>query len=107
MMARMSELSRRAILRLGVGAAAGAAGAYALGSALHTPSASVAGPQVSMTSVGAPLAPPPPLEPPPTAAPTYVDGSFVSAARGGVATPWAVAPPPRQTGPVRPVIPLH
>ena len=36
MMARMPELSRRAMLRLGVGAAAGAAGAFALGSALHT-----------------------------------------------------------------------
>ena len=52
MMARMPELSRRAILRLGVGAAAGAAGAYALGSALHTQFASVAGPPVSMTSAG-------------------------------------------------------
>jgi S-formylglutathione hydrolase FrmB len=107
MMARMSELSRRAILRLGVGAAAGAAGAYAVGSALHTPSASVAGPQVSMTSAGAPLAPPRPLEPAPTAAPTYVDGSFVSAARGGVATHWAIARPPGQTAPLRPVIALH
>ncbi|MCW2630022.1 alpha/beta hydrolase-fold protein [Mycobacterium sp.] len=107
MMARMSELSRRAILRLGVGAAAGAAGAYALGSALHTPSASVAGPQVSMTSAGAPLAPPRPLEPAPTAAPTYVDGSFVSAARGGVATHWAIARPPGQAAPLRPVIALH
>ena len=63
MMARMPELSRRAILRLSVGAAAGAAGAYALGTALHAPNASVAGPQLSMTSAGAPLAPPPPLEP--------------------------------------------
>jgi S-formylglutathione hydrolase FrmB len=107
MMARMSELSRRAILRLGVGAAAGAAGAYALGSALHTPSASVAGPQVSMTSAGAPLAPPRPLEPAPTAAPTYVDGSFVSAARGGVATHWAIARPPGQAAPLHPVIALH
>jgi S-formylglutathione hydrolase FrmB len=107
MMARMSELSRRAILRLGVGAAAGAAGAYALGSALHTPSASVAGPQVSMTSAGAPLAPPRPLEPAPTAASTYVDGSFVSAARGGVATHWAIARPPGQAAPLRPVIALH
>ncbi|HYR13463.1 MAG TPA: alpha/beta hydrolase-fold protein [Mycobacterium sp.] len=107
MMARMSELSRRAILRLGVGAAAGAAGAYALGSALHTPSASVAGPQVSMTSAGAPLAPPRPLEPPPTAAPTYVDGSFVSAVRGGVATHWAIARPPGQAAPLHPVIALH
>ena len=107
-MARMSELSRRAILRLGVGAAAGAAGAYALGSALHTQSASVAGPPVSMTSAGAPLAPPPPLEPPPAAVqPTYIDGSFVSAARGGVATNWAIARPPGQTAPLRPVIALH
>jgi S-formylglutathione hydrolase FrmB len=107
MMARMPELSRRAILRLGVGAAAGAAGAYALGSGLHTPSASVAGQQVSMTSAGAPLAPPPPLDPPLTAAPTYVDGSFVSAARGGVATNWAIARPPGQTAPLHPVIALH
>ena len=36
---------------------------------------------------------------PPVAAPTYVDGSFVSAARGGVATNWAIARPPGQTGP--------
>ncbi len=108
MMARMSELSRRAILRLGVGAAAGAAGAYALGSALHTQSASVAGPPVSMTSAGAPLAPPAPLEPPPAAVqPTYVHGSFVSAARGGVATNWAIARPPGQSAPLRPVIALH
>jgi S-formylglutathione hydrolase FrmB len=107
MMARMPELSRRAILRLGVGAAAGAAGAYALGTALHAPSASVAGPQVSMTSAGAPLAPPPPLEPPAAAAPTYVDGSFVSTARGGVPTNWAIARPPGQTTALRPVIALH
>jgi len=108
MMARMPELSRRAILRLGVGAAAGAAGAYALGSALHTQGASVAGPPVSMTSAGAPLAPPPPLEPAPAAMqPTYIDGSFVSAARGGVATNWAIARPPGQTAPLRPVIALH
>ena len=91
MMAGMPELSRRAILRLGVGAAAGAAGAYSLGSALHTQGASVTGPPVSMTNAGAPLAPPP-LEPAPAAVqPTYVDGSFVSAARGGVATNWAIA----------------
>jgi S-formylglutathione hydrolase FrmB len=107
MMARMPELSRRAILRLGLGAAAGAAGAYALGSALHAPSTSVAGSQVSMTSAGVALAPPPPLEPPAAAMPTYVDGSFVSAARGGVATNWAIARPPGQTGPLRPVIALH
>ena len=107
MMAGMPELSRRAILRLGVGAAAGAAGAYALGSALHTQGASVTGPPVSMTNAGAPLAPPP-LEPAPAAVqPTYVDGSFVSAARGGVATNWAIARPPGQSVPLRPVIALH
>ena len=60
-----------------------------------------------MTSAGAPLAPPPPLEPPPTAAPTYVDGSFVSAARGGVSTNWAIARPPGQTAALHPVIALH
>jgi S-formylglutathione hydrolase FrmB len=107
MMARMSEVSRRAILRLGAGAAAGAAGAFALGAALHEPAAPVAGPQVSMTGAGAPLAPPQPLEPAPTAAPTYTDGSFVSAARGGVPTHWAIARPPGQTAPLRPVIALH
>jgi enterochelin esterase-like enzyme len=108
MMAAMSDLSRRAILRLGIGAAAGAAGAYAVGSALLDPP--VTTPPVSMTSVGAPLAPPPPLEPAAPAsepAPTYVSGSFVSAARGGVATNWAIARPPGQTGPLRPVIALH
>ena len=75
MMAAMPELSRRAILRLGVGAAAGAA-------ALR-------------------------LSPPASAAPTYVDGSFISAARGGVTTNWAIARPPGQTAPLRPIIALH
>ena len=116
MMARMSatgskreeqtaQLTRRTILRLGVGAAAGAAGAAALASTLLDRPATA--PPVSMTSVGAPLAPPPPLEPAPTAAPTMVTGSFVSAARGGVPTNWAIARPPGQTGPLRPVIALH
>jgi len=64
-------------------------------------------PRVTMTSAGARLAPPP-LEPPPgAAAPTMVTGSFVSAARGGVATNWAIARPPGQTQPLRPVIALH
>lgn len=39
--------------------------------------------------------------------PTLSRGSFVSAARGGVETPWIVARPPQQTGPLRPVIALH
>jgi hypothetical protein len=69
MMAAMPELSRRALLRLGVGAAAGAA-------ALRLSSPATAAP-----------------------APTYVDGSFVSAARGGVSTNWAIARPPGQTAP--------
>lgn len=64
-----------------------------------------------MTGAGAPLAPlaPPslPLEPPAGPAPTYATGSFVSAARGGVPTNWAIARPPGQTGPLRPVIALH
>jgi pimeloyl-ACP methyl ester carboxylesterase len=109
MMTRMAEVSRRAILRLGVGAAAGAAGAYALGTLLESGS-SVAGPPVSMTGAGAPLAPlapPPPLEPARPAATTFVNGSFVSAARGGIETNWAIARPPGQTKTLRPVIALH
>ena len=107
-MARMPQLSRRALLRLGAGTAVGAAGAYAFGSMLDS-GPSTAMPRVAMTSVGAPLAPPPPLDPTPaaTAAPTMVTGSFVSAARGGVATNWAIARPPGQTKPLRPVIALH
>ena len=77
MMAAMPELSRRALLRLGVGAAAGA-------TALR----------LSPSATAAP-------------APTYVDGSFVSAARGGVSTNWAIARPPGQTAPLRPIIALH
>jgi S-formylglutathione hydrolase FrmB len=41
------------------------------------------------------------------AAPTMTTGSFVSAARGGVATNWAIARPPGQAKPLRPVIALH
>jgi S-formylglutathione hydrolase FrmB len=36
-----------------------------------------------------------------------VTGSFASAARGGVTTNWAIARPPGQTKPLRPVIALH
>ncbi|MGV0641911.1 alpha/beta hydrolase-fold protein [Mycolicibacterium sp. XJ2546] len=77
-MAAMSELSRRALLRLG-GSVTGVA----------------AGMAVFRT---APTA---------AAAPTYVEGSFVSAARGGVTTNWAIARPPGHAGPLRPVIALH
>ena len=88
MMSGMSQLSRRAVLQLGAGAALGAAGAYAFGTVLdRRPSTAV--PRVTMTGVGAPLAPLP-LEPPAAAAPTMVTGSFASAARGGIATNWAM-----------------
>ncbi|HZA10341.1 alpha/beta hydrolase [Mycobacterium sp.] len=107
MMTRMPQLTRRALLRLGAGAALGAAGSYAIGG-LRGPATT----QVSMTGAGAslpPLAPPTPLEPapPPNAAPTYLTGSFKSAARGGIDTNWAIARPPGQTKALRPVIALH
>ncbi|WP_409368148.1 alpha/beta hydrolase [Mycolicibacterium insubricum] len=34
-------------------------------------------------------------------------GQFVSAARGGITTNWAIARPPGQTAPLRPIIALH
>ena len=43
----------------------------------------------------------------PTPAPTMVTGSFVSAARGGITTNYAIARPPNTTGPLRPIIALH
>ena len=108
MMCRMANLSRRAVLRLGAGAVAGAAGAFTAGRMLGS-TAQLAGPDVAMAGVGAPLLPPAPLEPAPAGAPapTMVTGSFVSAARGGVNTNWAIARPPGQTAPLRPVIALH
>ena len=84
------------MMRLGASAAAGAAGAFVFGTLRET-GPSTAGPPVEMTSAGTPLAPltpPAPLEPAPTAAPTYLNGSFVSAARGGIDTNWAIARPP-------------
>lgn len=111
MMTRMPDLSRRAVLGLGAGAALGAVGAYGLDILLQ-PRTSHAAP-VSAPTAGTqiPLAPAPnaPRDPaPPSApAPTMVTGSFVSAARGGVNTNWAVARPPGQTQPLRPVIALH
>src|ERR1700741_730003 len=78
MMARMPDLSRRALLGLGASAA-----------------------------VGAPSAPLEPAPSPSAAQPTMVTGSFVSAARGGVSTNWAIARPPGQTKALRPVIALH
>ncbi|MGZ4576861.1 MAG: alpha/beta hydrolase-fold protein [Mycobacterium sp.] len=109
MMARMPDLSRRALLGLGASAAAGAVGTYAL-DILFKPRPSQAMP-LSPPGTQAPLAPPPsaPLEPAPPGqpAPTMVTGSFVSAARGGINTNWAIARPPGQTKAVRPVIALH
>lgn len=63
-----------------------------------------------MAASGVPLAPPVPLDPitaPSAPAPTMTTGSFVSPARGGVQTQWAIARPPGQTHPLRPVIALH
>jgi hypothetical protein len=90
----MPELSRRAALRLGAGAMAGAASVWALG-ALVDPTETPAEPlPVDPASAG-------------TALPTRVSGSFISAARGGVLTNWIIARPPGQIGPLRPVIALH
>jgi pimeloyl-ACP methyl ester carboxylesterase len=107
MIARMPDLSRRAVLSLGASVAAGAAGAYGL-DILFQSRTSKAIP-VSRASTQVPLAPAPPLEPAPSAeaAPTMMTGSFVSAARGGVSTNWAIARPPGQTKALRPVIALH
>ena len=108
MMARMPDLSRRTVLRL----------AWELPPVQRVPTRwadvvdprpSIARTPVAMAASGAPLAPPAPLDPVPAAAaaPTMVTGSFVSAARGGVPTNWAIARPPGQTEPLRPVIALH
>jgi S-formylglutathione hydrolase FrmB len=87
-------MTRRAALRLGLGAFAGAVGVTAVNSVLD-PFELQASPN--------------PVDPVPagSAAPTTVSGSFLSAARGGVLTNWIIARPPGQTGPLRPVIALH
>lgn len=101
-MTRMPELTRRAVLRLGVGMAAGALGAQTLGPVLDSRPAPAA--PVVMAATHVPLAP---AAPPAPTAPTMATGSFVSAARGGVVTNWAIARPPGQTNALRPVITLH
>lgn len=109
MMARMVEMTRRAVLGLGLGASLGAVGVYGLDAVLGTQTSGASpGPMPAV-----PIAPPPPqattvaqaplVEP----APTMTTGSFVSAARGGISTNWAIARPPGQTAPLRPVIALH
>ncbi|WP_134431092.1 alpha/beta hydrolase-fold protein [Mycobacterium ulcerans] len=107
MMARMPDLSRRAVLGLGASATLGAVGTYALDMAL-LPRTSRAAPAPPI-GTNVQLAPARPLDPPPPAqaAPTMTTGSFVSAARGGITTNWAIARPPGQTQPLRPVIALH
>ncbi|WP_077079127.1 alpha/beta hydrolase-fold protein [Mycobacterium numidiamassiliense] len=107
MMARMPDLSRRAVLGLGAGAILGAAGGYGLDNLLRSQKTRTI--PVATASTQARLAPPPPLEPAPPAdpAPTMTTGSFVSAARGGISTNWAIARPPGQTKALRPVIALH
>jgi S-formylglutathione hydrolase FrmB len=104
----MPDLSRRAVLGLGAGVAA----TYALDMLIQPrPSQampiSAAGTQVPVAP--APLAPALPVDPAPAGqvAPTMVTGSFVSAARGGISTNWAIARPPGQTKPLRPVVALH
>ena len=90
----MQELTRRTVLRLG----AGLAGACALD------------PLWQLGLATASAAPPVDQPTPSTAkAPqTYFSGSFVSAARGGVETKWAIAVPPgRYAQPLRTVIALH
>ncbi len=89
----MPQLTRRTVLRLG----AGIAGACALDPVLQLGLATAAG------------APPPDQPSPPSAKsmPTYLTGSFTSAARRGIETEWAIVRPPGQAGPLRPVIALH
>ncbi|XTP33864.1 alpha/beta hydrolase [Mycobacterium sp. TJFP1] len=79
MMSRMPTLNRREMLALGLRAGLATTAASALGTAVAS------------------AAP----------APTFVTGSFASAARGGAVTNWVIARPPDQTAPLRPVILLH
>ncbi len=78
-MSRMPAPNRRTVLRMGLGLGLGTA----LGAAAALPRA------VAET------------------APTYQSGSFISAARGGIRTDWAIARPPGQSAALRPVIALH
>jgi enterochelin esterase-like enzyme len=94
------DLNRRAVLRVGAGTSAAAAGVWAL-SALLDPLEPHAAPQA-----------PAPFEPSAAGShlPNRLTGSFVSAARGGEKTNWVIALPPGQKadpGALRPVIALH
>src|SRR5271155_4371698 len=103
-MSLVPELSRRAALRLGASAVAGAAGIWTFG-ALVDPTQVPADP--SPFDPAAPAGPPAPPVAAPAPMPTEVSGSFVSAARGGILTNYVIARPPGQIGPLRPVIALH
>ncbi len=101
-MTPVPDLNRRAVLRMGAGASAAAAGVWAL-SALLDP--------IEPHAAPAPQ-PPAPFEPSAASSnlPNRLTGSFVSAARGGVKTNWVIALPPglkAETGMLRPVIALH
>lgn len=93
--AQVDSLTRRDVLRLGLGGIGATAGLWALGGLLDPAKSRAA----------------PPSPPEPAAAgsvlPTRDSGSFVSAARGGRETNWIIARPPNQTGPLRAVIALH
>ncbi len=107
-MSLVPELSRRAALRLGASAVAGAAGIWTLGG-LVDPTQVPADP--SPFDPAAPAGPPaPPVAAPPAPPapmPTKVSGSFISPARGGILTNYVIARPPGQIAPLRPVIALH
>lgn len=85
----MPTMNRRDMLALGLRTGLVTAGVSALGAAASS--------VTSLSSVAS-AAPP---------APTSATGTFISAARGGAATGWAIARPPGQTQPLRPVILLH
>jgi hypothetical protein len=103
-MSLVPELSRRAALRLGASAVAGAAGIWTFGG-LVDPTQVPADP--SPFDPAAPAGPPAPPVAAPAPMPTKVSGSFVSAARGGILTNYVIARPPGQIAPLRPVIALH
>ncbi|CFH33551.1 membrane protein [Mycobacterium tuberculosis] len=93
-MTPMAALTRRALLRWGADAGAGAAGVWAFG---------------ALVDPLEPQAAPAPFEPPTAGSslPTRISGSFISAARGGIKTNWVISMPPGQSGQLRPVIALH
>jgi enterochelin esterase-like enzyme len=105
-MTLVPDLNRRAVLRIGAGASAGAVGVWALGALLDP---------LEPQAAPSPLAPAP-FEPATAGSNTQsnrLTGSFVSQARGGVQTNWIIVLPPGHRGlngqasKLRPVIALH